>query len=51
MRVGAEVGREGSARAGRAARACGVPAAVPRAGETLQQAICRSKGAERVKRR
>ena len=39
------------ARAGRAARACGVPAAVPRAGETPQQAICRSKGAERVKGR
>ena len=35
----------------RAARACGVPAAVPRAGETPQQAICRSKGAERVKGR
>ena len=39
------------ARAGRAARACGVPAAVPRARETPQQAICRSKGAERVKGR
>ena len=31
--------------------ACGVPAAVPRAGETPQQAICKSKGAERVKGR
>ena len=39
------------ARAGRAARACGVSAAVPRAGETPQQAICRSRGAERVKGR
>ena len=39
------------ARAGRAARACGVPAAVPRAGETPQQATCRSRGAKRVKGR
>ena len=39
------------ARAGRAARACGVSAAVPRAGETPQQAIRRSRGAERVKGR
>ena len=32
------------ARAGRAARACGVSAAVPRAGETPQQAISQIKG-------
>ena len=40
------------ARAGRAARACGVPAAVPRAGETPQQGSdLQIKGAERVKGR
>ena len=51
---GAEGGacmRGWGARAGRAPRACGVSAAVPRAGETSQQAICRSKGVERVKGR
>ena len=48
MRVGAGVGREGGARG---ARLSALPAAVPRAGETPQQAICRSKGAERVKGR
>ena len=54
--MGAGVGREGGARgarlwrAGRSAEGEG-DAAVPRAGETPQQAICRSKGAERVKGR
>ena len=46
--MGAGVGREGGARGARLWRAA---AAVPRAGETPQQAICRSKGAERVKGR
>ena len=40
------------ARAGRAARACGVLAAVPRSlADRLPRAICRSRGAEHVKGR